>query len=166
MNFKWLSIFLTTLFVLVFSTLAAWYEGGQIHDDPWQWKHTALFSNWLNGRIIAQSEEILVIDHFIYAAKFQPLFPLLMLFSFLILLVLALYPKMKRSKSILSTFLLLTGFGSSLLSFALKDSPVFGFKLFCISFGILSACSFLLFVSLLFYWKSRNKNQSEITTSQ
>lgn len=87
----------TAIILLLFSTLAAWYEGAQIYDNPWEWEHTALISNYVNGSPVMLENQIVSLDHFAYAAKFEPLFPLLMVLSFLTLVLLALQPILKRS---------------------------------------------------------------------
>ncbi len=72
---------------LVFSTAIAWYEGSAILDNRWEWKYSTPFSQFLNGHILSNSD-ISQLDYFVYAAKFQPTFPLIMQISGLYLLIL------------------------------------------------------------------------------
>ncbi|MEN1970062.1 YjdJ family protein [Lentibacillus sp. N15] len=69
--------YLVSLVLLVFSTLVTWYEGSAIREDPWNWKYTAFFSKMFNGEV-ANSSDISQLDHFIYAAKYSPIYPTLM----------------------------------------------------------------------------------------
>ncbi|WP_246202558.1 YjdJ family protein [Virgibacillus doumboii] len=64
--------------LLLFSTVAAWYEGSAILTDPWEWEYSTPFSHLFYDEI-QNSDQILQLDHFIYAAKFQPTFPVIMI---------------------------------------------------------------------------------------
>jgi Domain of unknown function (DUF4306) len=79
--------FVLAVIVFLFSTFSAWYEGSELRDTWWEWKYSAMFSNWKHGTVTNVSE-ISGFDHFIYAAKFKPLFPILMTISLLYILVL------------------------------------------------------------------------------
>ncbi|WP_338472458.1 YjdJ family protein [Niallia sp. XMNu-256] len=83
--------------VFLVSTIVAWYEGSNLLQDTHEWKSTAIFSQWLNGEVI-HSGDILLVDFFIYAAKFFPTFPILMLLSGTHLLVLIGYLLFRRSQ--------------------------------------------------------------------
>jgi len=63
--------------LLLFSTVAAWYEGSAILDNPWEWKYSTPFSQMLYGEVQSDSD-ISQLDYFVYAAKFQPAFPVIM----------------------------------------------------------------------------------------
>nr|WP_308447216.1 YjdJ family protein [Alkalihalobacterium chitinilyticum] len=72
---------------LLFSTFASWYEGSAILDNPWEWEYSTPFSQLLYGEI-QNANQISQLDHFVYAAKFQPTFPLIMVISGLYLILL------------------------------------------------------------------------------
>ncbi|WP_240613589.1 YjdJ family protein [Pueribacillus theae] len=76
------------LVLLIFSTFASWYEGSAILDDPWEWKYSTPFSQFLYGRAIQNIHQISQLDHFVYAAKFHPTFPIIMVISSFYLLIL------------------------------------------------------------------------------
>ena len=73
--------------LLLISTVAAWYEGSAILDNPWEWKYSTPFSRLLNGEVHNNSD-ISQLDYFIYAAKFHPTFPVIMVISIYICLFL------------------------------------------------------------------------------
>ncbi|WP_036188481.1 DUF4306 domain-containing protein [Ureibacillus manganicus] len=78
--FKYILQFLIGGVVLLFSTLAAWYEGSAIIEKSLEWNYSTPFTHFL-GIEITTGKEIVVIDYFVYALKFQPFFPMLMLLS-------------------------------------------------------------------------------------
>lgn len=94
--------------VFLFSTLVAWYEGSNILQNESEWKSTAVFSQWLNGDVLYGSD-ILLVDYFIYAAKFFPTYPILMLLSGTHLLILIGYLLFKRSQKVFAGFLSFLG---------------------------------------------------------
>ncbi|MDL4839489.1 DUF4306 domain-containing protein [Aquibacillus rhizosphaerae] len=77
---KYIIQYLLALIVLFLSSLAAWYEGSAIRDNPWEWNNSTFFSTLLNGEI-KDTADISQLDHFIYAAKFSPIFPILIVCS-------------------------------------------------------------------------------------
>lgn len=119
--------------LLIISAGAAWYEGSEILDDPWEWKYTAIFSQKVNGQV-EYASDILPIDHFVYAAKFVPTFPLLMLLSGTYLIVLLGYILLKRSHKMFSYFLSCFGILFMVISSLLSKSPTIGLKIFFNSF--------------------------------
>ena len=78
--FKYLLQIFIGIFILAISTVFAWYEGSAITDISWEWKYSTPFSNWFNIEIV-NGRDISQLDYFIYAAKYQPLFPAIMLIS-------------------------------------------------------------------------------------
>lgn len=76
------------LFILTISTFFAWYEGSAITDINWEWKYSTPFSNLFNIEIV-NGHDINQLDYFIYAAKFQPLFPVIMLISIFYIYIVA-----------------------------------------------------------------------------
>ncbi|MEZ0482077.1 DUF4306 domain-containing protein [Planococcus sp. SSTMD024] len=137
-------IYLTGAFlVFVFSTLASWYEGGQLRDISWEWKYSAVFSTWLNGPV-NEASDILGIDHFVYAAKFEPLFPLLMAASFLFIIFQLSAWLLKDRKTTHIIFLSLMAVGLLLMSAILLNSPTVGLTLFSGFFGLSGLMTLLL----------------------
>ncbi|WP_428911972.1 YjdJ family protein [Niallia sp. Krafla_26] len=94
--------------VFLFSALVAWYEGSNILQNVQEWESTAIFTQQLNGAV-TQSNDILLVDYFIYAAKFFPTFPILMLLSGTHLLIIIGYLLFKRSQKGYAGFLSLIG---------------------------------------------------------
>lgn len=155
MNTKRFVLFATAILLFLFSTLAAWYEGAQIYDNPWEWEHTALVSNYINGSAVMLADQIVWLDHFIYAAKFQPLFPLLMVLSFLSLVFMVLQPVLKRSAAITLVSCLVLAAVSFSVAVLLGNSPTQGFSLFSIFFGALGVVTSGYLVYFLTKFKSR-----------
>ncbi|WKA60474.1 DUF4306 domain-containing protein [Planococcus shenhongbingii] len=136
--------------VFVFATLVSWYEGGQLRDISWEWEHTAVFSNWFNGEV-DRGSDIIVMDHFVYAAKFEPFFPLLMAVSLLFIVFrLALWLTNDRTL-VRNIFFLFMAAASFSISGIFLDSPATGLKLFSVFFGIIGMLS--LFGIFLFQEK-------------
>lgn len=77
----------TASILFFLSIVVAWYEGSTILDNPWEWKYSTPFSRLLYGEVHSASD-ILQLDYFIYAAKFQPTYPVIMVISILYLLIL------------------------------------------------------------------------------
>ncbi|MDN7240731.1 YjdJ family protein [Planococcus sp. N028] len=146
MTFKRLLVLMTAFCFLIFSTLISWYEGAQLLDDPWEWKYTALFSNWLNGEVKTKSD-IMEIDYFVYAAKFEPLFPFLMVSAALVILFQLVTWLLKGKEGAMNLFFM----GMAILFFCasgmLASSPTTGLTFFAIYFGVLGIVA-TLFVFL------------------
>lgn len=124
------SIALMTFIIAAFSS---WYEGSAILEVSWEWKHTAIFSEMINGPV-TQASDILPIDYFVYAAKFFPTFPFIMLLSVLYLLILIGYILLKRNDKIFSYFTTSIGLLFLVLSSFVSNSPTIGLKILFISF--------------------------------
>ncbi|PAD69995.1 hypothetical protein CHH83_06250 [Bacillus sp. 7586-K] len=131
---KWTQLGSAFLLFLI-STAAAWYEGSQILDNPWEWKYSAMFSRMMNGSV-EQANDILPIDHVVYAAKFLPLFPLMMFFSGMYIIVLLSSILFRRNGMFT---VLLTSLGLLLLcgSSVIANSPTVGLKSFHYCFLLL-----------------------------
>lgn len=80
----WIQI-LTGLTLFIFSSLVTWYEGSELLNNPWEWEHSAIFSKALDRNVLATSD-IVDLDHFVYAAKFRPVYPTIMVLSLVYLL--------------------------------------------------------------------------------
>lgn len=140
MKFQNLLLSLGTLALLLVATLISWYEGSQLIDRPWTWKYTAVFSNRLHGKVTASSD-ILAIDYFIYAAKYEPLFPFLMAVSLLSLVLQAAHWLAEKDKLMLPVSLLVIGLASIGFSVLLGSSPTKGLNFFTTFFGLIGFLS-------------------------
>ncbi len=140
LDFRKTVFFISFLIVFAFSTLASWYEGAQILDNPFEWKHSAIFSNWLNGEVV-MAEDILTIDYFVYALKFAPTFPFLMIVS-AFLIVLQIFSLILKGREMgMSLFFGVVAIGSLTVAALLSSSPTKGLTLFSILFGALGIAS-------------------------
>lgn len=147
--------FISSLLILIFSTFVAWYEGSTIRDNPWEWKHSAFFSKIFNGEI-TNSGDISQLDHFIYAAKFKPIYPIFMILSLTYILILSAYLILKYNKRKLMVFHFCFGALFFILSAAITDSPTIGGKYLTTVFIISSVINFIL--ALVFYLKLKKGN--------
>lgn len=146
LSFKIMIQFGLASILLILSTGATWYEGSTIVEKPWEWKHTAIFSQMVHGQV-ENVNDILPIDHFVYAAKFAPTFPLLMLLSATYFVILLGYILLKHKGRIFSYFLSALGVLFVILSGFISKSPTTGLKIFFVSFlliGILAVAIALL----------------------
>jgi Domain of unknown function (DUF4306) len=145
-----------SVIVFLFSTFSAWYEGSELRDTQWEWKYSAIFSKWKHETVTNVSE-ISGFDHFIYAAKFKPLFPILMTISLLYILVLLATWLLRNHTNKLSLFFTILGltlFVSSSLTFR---SPTIGLEWFTWLFLLLGMSSFV--VSVILWVKSPMQKQ-------
>ena len=131
--------------VHLFSTVVAWYEGSNILQDSREWKYTAILSQWLNGGVANQSD-ILLPDYYIYAAKFFPTFPILMLLSATHLVILIGYIMFKRNQKGFAGFLSFIGITFLGISGLVANSPTYGLQTF---FNLFFFIGLLLIVSAL-----------------
>ncbi|WP_342543607.1 DUF4306 domain-containing protein [Paenisporosarcina sp. FSL H8-0542] len=154
MSFKIIIHLSVASMAFIFSALASWYEGSKILDVSWEWKHTAIFSEMLNGPV-KQASDILTIDYFVYAAKFLPTFPLIMLFSSTYILILLGYILLKRNDKLFSYFLTSIGVIFLVLSGFVSNSPTIGLKYFFISFLLLGMISIVIALNRFINNKTR-----------
>lgn len=153
--FKYILQIIIGIFILAFSTFFAWYEGSAIIDIPWEWKYSTPFSNLLNIEVV-EGQDISQLDYFVYAAKYQPLFPATMLLSIVYIFnVVGHYLITHQPKwgliflGGISCVLLLFG------SFVFNSSVVGGRIFFWITLmlGLIN-----LTVTVFFYFKNRNSS--------
>lgn len=139
------------------STFFAWYEGSGIVEDSFEWKYSTPFTN-LKIQEITNGGDISQFDYFVYAVKFQPLFPLIMLGSLLyVLSVIGFYLINRKSKWAIPFWGIL---GLLLLVFSVFISTSFtiGNSIF---FGI-SFISGLYFITVAFFQYTKNvKHQNK-----
>ncbi|WP_078433626.1 YjdJ family protein [Metabacillus halosaccharovorans] len=150
---KYFTQFLIATMVMVFSTFSAWYEGSAIRDNPWEWKYTAYFSKLLNGEITS-SADLSQLDHFIYAAKFSPIYPSFIVLSLFYILILSGYLFLKSEMKRMRYFIFLCII-SFLIGVAVSDSPTIGGRYFSIIFTTLGIIHLALALSI--YLKLKKK---------
>jgi hypothetical protein len=125
--------------VFLFSVIAAWYEGSALLDHPSEWKSTTPFTQLFHGPV--QSErDILQWDFFIYAAKYQPTYPMIMLVSGLYLLLFLGYYIFKRAKKWYAIYLICLSGGLFMLSIFHFFSTGDGSKMFVLLATCASIC--------------------------
>jgi hypothetical protein len=139
------------LAIMFFSiaTFASWYEGSELVDNSFEWKHSAVITSWLhNGEV--ERENISQLDYIVYSIKFKPVFPIIMMISF-IYMVFALGNKFLASGTNRNLFVSLLGvlllIGAGLIS----GSPTSGAKIFMISQILVGA--FLLGYAALHHFR-------------
>jgi len=154
MSFKIIIHSSIALMAFIFSALASWYEGSKILDVSWEWKHTAIFSEMVNGPV-NQASDILPIDYFVYAAKFLPTFPFIMLLSGTYLLILIGYILLKGNDKMFSYFLTSIGVLFLIFSGFASNSPTIGLKIFFISFLLIGMISIVIALLRIFNNKTK-----------
>jgi hypothetical protein len=141
--FRFIFQFGAAFVVFLFSATAAWYEGSALLDHPLEWKNTTPFTQLFHGPV-QSGVDILQWDFFIYAAKNQPTYPMIMLISGLYLLLFCGYYLFKRVKKWYAYYLFMLCGGLFILSyFHFDSSSGEGYKMFvllatCASFCLLS----------------------------
>ncbi len=148
--------FVLAVIVFLFSTFSAWYEGSELRDKTWEWKYSAMFSNWRHGTVTNVSE-ISGFDHFIYAAKFKPLFPILMTISLLYILVLLATWLLRNHTNKLSLFFSLLGLTLFLASSLTFRSPTMGLEWFTWLFLLAGMSSSIAAVMLRIKFTTNNQ---------
>ncbi|WP_440602389.1 YjdJ family protein [Bacillus sp. GB_SG_008] len=95
MRIRYMVQFGVALIFFIVSTIISWYEGSNLIEDSFDWKYSAKFTNYFKGPV-SDSNDILQIDFFIYAAKFYPIPVIIMITSFGYMLLLSVYIVLKR----------------------------------------------------------------------
>lgn len=144
---KYIVQYILASILVVFSTCVTWYEGSAIRRDPWEWKYTAFFSKKFNGEI-SSSTDISQLDHFIYAAKFNPIFPTLIIISLSYLLILSGYLLLRKDRKKLTIFLLSLVAIYVLFGIVVADSPTIGGRYFTVTFLTIGAINLVAAVLL------------------
>ncbi|WP_226530245.1 YjdJ family protein [Metabacillus niabensis] len=147
---KYLIQYLIAFMVMVFSMFAAWYEGSAIRENPWEWKYSAYFSKLLNGEITSRAD-LSQLDHFIYAAKFSPIYPSFIILSLFYILTLSGYLLLKSDRKRMTYYLFLCII-TFLIGAIVTDSPTIGGRYFAkifTSLGIIHlALAFLIYLKM------------------
>ncbi|MGZ9819838.1 DUF4306 domain-containing protein [Peribacillus simplex] len=125
---NFLQIIIAAFFLLLFS-FCTWYEGSEILDTPWEWKYSTHFTQ-VNDDQAMDANDISNFDYFVYAAKFKPLFPFLMVLAASYLIILTGYILFKRSIKKMALFLLGLGVLFLLSTGFVSNSPTVGGNIF------------------------------------
>ncbi|MDN4492815.1 YjdJ family protein [Ureibacillus aquaedulcis] len=83
--FKYVLQLLIGIFIFVVTSFIAWYEGSAITENTLEWRYSTPFTKLFNIEI-SNGADISQLDFFVYAVKFQPLFPTIMIISLLYIL--------------------------------------------------------------------------------
>lgn len=127
--FKYMLQLIIGIFILAVSTIIAWYEGSTIIENSLEWKYSSPFTELFNIEI-TNGRDISQLDYFVYAAKFQPLFPAIMIISLLYILSVIGYYLIKQHSKWAIGFWGLTGCICILLSGRIFNSPTIGGRIF------------------------------------
>ncbi|AJD89959.1 hypothetical protein JMA_06420 [Jeotgalibacillus malaysiensis] len=139
---KWFSAQLSVaITLLALAAAGTWYEGSAIRDHSFEWAYSTPFSHLIHGEVL-QVSQISSLDHFVYAAKFQPALPLVMTISALYAVFLITYRVVKHDLKKWITGLVLLMILSLTLGLTLANSPTPGgtaFSYFFIGLGVISS---------------------------
>ncbi|QOV12143.1 YjdJ family protein [Viridibacillus arvi] len=151
--------FVTVLLLFFFSTFFAWYEGSTILENPWEWKYSTPFSQLLNGEVHSASD-ISQLDYFMYAAKFQPTFPVIMVTSSIYLLILIGYYSFKKRYKWFAYYLFILGGGLFFFSYIIYDSTTLDkiYFIICLLYSVVC-----LKTATISYFRIFNRSTNEIT---
>lgn len=137
------------IILLLFSTVVAWYEGSAITYSSLEWKYSTPFTQRLYGGF-HNPNDISSLDYFVYAVKFRPFFPILMLLSALYIITLLGYTLLRNQ---LVYFASVIGVALAMISLFLYQSPTAGaFKVFVVT---LVMCFLYLSMAIIFYFKQK-----------
>ena len=144
--------FSVSITLLLFSTAFAWFEGSAILDNPWEWRYSTPFTQLLYG-VVNNPSDISQLDYFVYASKFQPTFPIIMILSSLYLLILIGCNILKQEKNWLAYYLTFLGGGLFLFSYFTSNSPTVGghilFSIFIISGLLCVSAALIIYFQIL-----------------
>lgn len=149
--FKFVLQTVVGMFSLALSTLFTWYEGSGIIDHPWDWKYSTPFSDFLKIKIV-NGYDISQLDYFVYAAKYQPLFPVVMLLSVLYILAVFGYYLIKHQPNLGLIFWGLISCTMILFSSFIFNSTTVGGKIFF----LFTFTSSFICVAITFFLYFRN----------
>jgi hypothetical protein len=135
--------------VFLFSSLVAWYEGSALLDHPSEWPSSTPFTHLMYGTV-HQSSQISQWDFFVYAAKFEPTFPMIMTVSGLYLLIFLGYYIFKKLRKWYAYYLFLISFTLFFLSYFCYVSSTEGAqKMFDLFSGCGLFCMLIGFITYL-----------------
>lgn len=113
------------IMLLLFSTFSALYEGSEITIHTDEWAYSTPFTHFFKGGVMAP-EDILQLDYFVFAAKFKPFFPILVLISVVYLFTLVGYVIFKHNSKHFNYFLFFIGLMLFIVSLLLYNSFTIG----------------------------------------
>jgi len=148
------------IFILAVSTFIAWYEGSAIIDNSLEWKYSTPFTELFNIDI-TNGRDISQLDYFVYSAKFQPLFPTIMMVCVLYILSVIGYYLIKRNPKWAIGFWGLTGCVCILLSGLIFNSPTIGGRIF---FGMTLISGILSMTVTVIVWLRNSKHYLIVKT--
>jgi len=148
------------IFILAVSTFIAWYEGSAIIDNSLEWKYSTPFTELFNIDI-TNGRDISQLDYFVYSAKFQPLFPTIMMVCVLYILSVIGYYLIKRNPKWAIGFWGLTGCICILLSGLIFNSPTIGGRIF---FGMTLISGILSMTVTVIVWLRNSKHYLIVKT--
>ncbi|WP_060666401.1 DUF4306 domain-containing protein [Bacillus sp. CHD6a] len=125
-----ISFGLAILFFFI-ATFASWYEGSELVDNSYEWKHTAVFTSWIHEGEV-ERETISQLDYFVYSIKFKPIFPVIMMVSF-IYMVFTLGINVLKSATKRNLFVSVLGVVLLIGAGVISSSPTSGAKVFILS---------------------------------
>lgn len=157
--FKYVFQLMVGFLFFMFSTIIAWYEGSAIIENSLEWKYSTPFSKLLNIEI-TNGHEISQLDYFFYAAKFQPLFPSIMMFSALYMLVVIIVLLKRFKQKVAIAVSAIIGLVLVGISGLLAKVQVIGGSMLLIN-SLLGACSFLAMALII--WYQRYKQKSDVS---
>jgi hypothetical protein len=106
------------------AAFASWYEGSNLVENPFEWEHTAVITSWLHNADVERAN-ISQFDYFIYSMKFKPIYPIIMLLSF-VYIILVLGQKLLKGKKVLPFYVALIGIVLLIGSVFISGSPTEG----------------------------------------
>ncbi|MGE6258163.1 YjdJ family protein [Heyndrickxia sporothermodurans] len=154
---KFILLFGIGFIVLLFSTVVAWYEGSEIVFDSFEWGYSTPLTHFFHGEV-NEPADISPFDYFVYAAKFRPTFPILMIVSTIYLFTLIGYFFTKK-KNKFTYFISLLGSVFLLISVNLIHSSTPGAQLIFNTF--LSISILYIIISIVLY-SLQNRKKSLI----
>lgn len=140
-----------TTFMMAF--FVAWYEGSAIIDNSLEWKYSTPFTKLFDIEI-TNGADISQLDYFIYAVKFQPLFPTIMLVSLLYILSITGYYLIKIKSKWAIGFWVLIGVVMLLISGVIFNSTTIGGSIY---FWTTSLSGLLFMVIAVLVWSKIRK---------
>ncbi|MBB5150341.1 MULTISPECIES: YjdJ family protein [Ureibacillus] len=146
--------------IFIISTFCAWYEGSEIVENSFEWNYSTPFTN-VFIQVITNGRDISQLDYFVYAVKFHPLFPTMMMISLLYILAVAgIYLIKVKSKWVIS-FWGIVGLICVLSSAFISISYTIGSSIFFWITSI-SGLLFIVIAGLMSFTKYKNQ-QNGIT---
>ncbi|WP_404442822.1 YjdJ family protein [Sutcliffiella horikoshii] len=131
MSYKRTILFGLALMFFLMATFVAWYEGSELVDKSFEWKHTAVITSWIHDGEVERGN-ISQLDYFVYAIKFKPIFPIIMMVTF-IYMVLAIGQKLLQPGIKHNLFISILGVILLVGAVVISGSPTTGAKVFMIS---------------------------------